>query len=71
VHLGLPAARSADLCDGDPARFRTMEGLREARVSGDGLATEIWVDGENALFETKSARGDALLGRGVFTFAKE
>jgi acyl dehydratase len=60
------------LCGGDPARFRTMEG-RFARPAypGDGLATEIWVQGDTALFETKSARGEALLERGVFTFARE
>jgi acyl dehydratase len=60
------------LCHGDPGRFRTMEG-RFARPAypGDGLATEIWVDGEAALFETKSTRGELLLERGVFTFAKE
>jgi acyl dehydratase len=60
------------LCGGDPARFRTMEGrFAKPAYPGDALATEIWVDGETAQFETRSARGEALLERGVFTFAKE
>ena len=38
----------------------------------DSLATEIWVDGETALFETRCQRsGEALIERGEFAFAKE
>jgi acyl dehydratase len=60
------------LCDGDPARFRSMEGrFAKPAYPGNGLSTEIWVDGETALFETKSAAGEALIERGEFCFAKE
>jgi acyl dehydratase len=61
------------LCDGDPARFRSMEGrFAKPAYPGDGLVTEIWVDGETALFETRCQRsGEALIERGEFAFAKE
>lgn len=59
------------VCDGDPARFRTMEArFAKPGYPGDELTTEIWIDGETALFETRSQRGEALVERGVFTFAK-
>ncbi|MGH7290509.1 MAG: MaoC/PaaZ C-terminal domain-containing protein [Myxococcota bacterium] len=59
------------VCDGDPARFRTMEArFGKPGFPGDELTTEIWIEGETALFETRSQRGEALVERGVFTFAK-
>ena len=37
---------------------------------GDTLTTRIWVDRETALFDTHNQRGEALLERGEFSFAK-
>jgi acyl dehydratase len=61
----------ASVCDGDTARFRSME-ARFARPAypGDTLVTEVWLGGENAFFETKNARGESLIERGVLGFAK-
>ena len=59
------------VCDGDPERFQTMTArFAKPGYPGDTLSTEIWVDGEQAHFQTRSQRGEALIERGVFTFAK-
>ncbi len=59
------------VCDGDPARFRSMSArFAKPGFPGDTLTTRIWVDGEAAQFETRCQRGEALVERGVFTFAK-
>lgn len=59
------------ICDGDTARFRTMTArFAKPGYPGDALTTEIWVEREIAYFETRSQRGEALVERGVFTFAK-
>jgi len=59
------------VCDGDPARFRAMSGrFAKPGYPGDTLTTEIWVEGESALFEVHSQRGEALVERGTFTFSK-
>lgn len=67
------AARAllASVCGGDPARFRSLD-ARFARPAypGDTLVTEVWVDGETALFETQNGQGESLIERGVFSFAK-
>jgi acyl dehydratase len=60
------------LCGGEPARFGAMEGrFAKPAYPGDGLATQIWLDGDRAIFETRSARGEPLIERGEFSFAKE
>ena len=43
------------LCDGDPARFKSMEGRFSSPVfPGDDLTIEIWVDGDGeAVYKTK------------------
>jgi len=59
------------LCDGDPARFRSMSArFAKPGYPGDWLSTRIWVDGELAVFETRSQNGEALVERGAFTFIK-
>lgn len=59
------------LCDGDPARFQSMSGrFAKPGFPGDTLTTRIWVDRETALFDTHNQRGEALLERGEFSFAK-
>ena len=59
------------VCDGDPARFRSMSArFAKPGFPGDLLTTRIWVDGDSAVFETRSRRGEALVERGAFTFIK-
>jgi acyl dehydratase len=59
------------ICDGDTARFRSMTArFAKPGYPGDTLTTEIWVEREQAHFETRSQRGEALVERGIFTFAK-
>jgi acyl dehydratase len=59
------------LCGDDPARFRSMEGRFAKPVyPGDELVSEIWFGAETAFFEMRSARGELLIERGVFDFAK-
>ena len=59
------------VCDGDPTRFRSMSArFAKPGYPGDTLTTRIWVDGDEALFETRSQRDEALVERGSFTFAK-
>jgi acyl dehydratase len=58
-------------CGGDPARFRSMEGrFAKPAYPGDDLVTEIWLGDEKAFFEMRSARGEILIERGGFDFAK-
>jgi acyl dehydratase len=59
------------VCDGDPGRFRSMSArFAKPGYPGDTLTTRIWVDGELAQYETRSQRGETLMERGRFTFAK-
>src|SRR5437764_5898110 len=46
------------LCGSDPARFKSMEG-RFARpvMPGDSLTISMWVDGSEAIFQTKTDDG--------------
>jgi acyl dehydratase len=58
-------------CGDDPARFRSMEGrFAKPAYPGDELVTEIWFGEETAFFEMRSVRGELLIERGVFDFAK-
>jgi acyl dehydratase len=59
------------VCDGDPARFGSME-ARFARPAypGDTLVTEVWSGEDGAFFETKNQHGESLIERGVFALAK-
>jgi len=59
------------VCDGDPTRFRSMSArFAKPGFPGDALTTRIWVEGDQAAFETRSQRGEALVERGTFTFIK-
>ncbi len=59
------------VCDGNPARFRSMSArFAKPAFPGDMLTTRIWVDGDLAQFETHSQRGEKLVERGAFTFMK-
>ena len=58
------------LCDGDPARFHSMEGRFSSPVMpGESLTVNIWVDGDSAVFRTTGDDGRTVLdgGRCGFT----
>ena len=58
------------LCDGDPSRFKGMDGRFSRPVMpGDALTVSMWVDGGEALFQTKNQDGDVVLDQGVCRFA--
>ncbi len=58
------------LCDGDPARFRSMN-ARFSRpvIPGDALTVSMWVDGDKALFRTTNQNGDVVIDQGECGFA--
>jgi acyl dehydratase len=58
------------LCDGDPSRFKGMDGrFSKPVMPGDSLTVSMWVDGGEALFQTKNQDGDVVLDQGVCKFA--
>ena len=58
------------LCDGDPSRFKAMDGrFSKPVMPGDRLTISIWVDGQEALFQTKNQDGEVVLDQGRFKFA--
>lgn len=58
------------LCDGDPSRFKSMDGrFSKPVMPGDELTISMWVDGKKALFQTKNQNGDVVLDQGECTFA--
>jgi acyl dehydratase len=59
------------LCDGDPARFRSMSGRFSRPVlPGEPLTMSIWraEDGETALFQTTRKDGTVVIDRGRMQF---
>lgn len=57
------------LCDGDPARFVSMEGRFSSPVyPGDQLTVTMWVDGTEAVFQTERAPGEVVLANGRCVF---
>jgi acyl dehydratase len=59
------------LCDGDPARFRSMSGRFSRPVlPGEPLTVSIWraEDGETALFQTTRKDGTVVIDRGRMQF---
>ncbi len=57
------------LCDSDPARFRSMEGRFSKPVfPGDTLSVAMWVEGNEAIFQTRTQSGDVVLDQGRFGF---
>jgi acyl dehydratase len=57
------------LCDGDPARFKSMTGRFTSPVTpGDDLHIAIWVDGPQALFQTTNSDGWVVLDHGRCEF---
>jgi acyl dehydratase len=58
------------LCEGDPARFRSMEGRFSSPVfPGEALTINMWVDGDAAVFQTTGGDGRVVLDAGRCTFA--
>ena len=57
------------LCDGDPARFRSMN-ARFSRpvIPGDALTVSMWVDGGAARFRTTNQNGEVVIDQGVCRF---
>ncbi|MGI9324980.1 MAG: MaoC/PaaZ C-terminal domain-containing protein [Pseudomonadales bacterium] len=57
------------LCDGDPSRFKRMNSrFSKPVMPGDELTIDIWVDGQNALFQTRNQKGDVVIDQGEFSF---
>jgi acyl dehydratase len=59
------------VCDGDPARFRSMYGRFSRPVlPGEPLTVSVWLagDGESALFQTTRADGTVVIDRGRMRF---
>jgi acyl dehydratase len=58
------------LCEGDPARFRSMEGRFSSPVfPGEALTINMWVDGDAAVFQTTGGDGRVVLDAGRCTFS--
>ncbi|HEX7166782.1 MAG TPA: MaoC/PaaZ C-terminal domain-containing protein [Acidimicrobiales bacterium] len=58
------------LCGSDPANFKRMEGRFSKPVfPGEALTVRMWVDGDNALFQTVNPNGDVVLDQGRFAFS--
>jgi acyl dehydratase len=58
------------ICDGDPSRFKAIDGrFSKPVMPGDALTISMWVDGQQALFQTRNQDGDVVLDQGIFKFA--
>jgi acyl dehydratase len=58
------------LCDGDPARFKAIEGRFSSPVyPGEALTVNLWVDGAEAVFQTTGDDGRVVLDAGKCQFA--
>jgi len=58
------------LCGSDPKRFKSMYGRFSKPVfPGEALTVHMWVDGNEALFQTRNPQGEIVLDQGKLTFA--
>ena len=58
------------ICKGDAARFKSMDArFSKPVMPGDELVVSMWVDGGEALFQTKNQDGDVVIDQGVVKFA--
>jgi acyl dehydratase len=58
------------LCDGQVDRFKSMAvRFSNPVLPGDALTVSMWVDGNEALFQTRTQNGDVVIDQGRFTFA--
>lgn len=57
-------------CDGDPARFRSIEGRFTRPVTpGETLTVAMWQDGTTVLFQTADSTGAVVIDKGIMTLA--
>ena len=58
------------LCDSDPARFKGMDArFSKPVMPGDTLTVSMWVDGNQAIFQTATQNGEVVIDNGLCTFA--
>jgi acyl dehydratase len=58
------------LAGSDPARFQSMEArFSKPVLPGDSLTVSMWVDGNEAIFQTKTQRDEVVIDGGRFVFA--
>jgi acyl dehydratase len=58
------------LCGGQVERFKSMSVRFSKPVwPGDALTVSMWVDGNEALFQTRTQNGEVVIDQGKFTFA--
>ena len=58
------------LCDNDPARFKSMAArFSKPVIPGDKLTVSMWVDGNEAIFQTRTQKDEIVIDQGKFTFA--
>ncbi len=58
------------LCDGDPSRFKSMDGRFSRPVyPGDSLRVAMWVEGNECIFQTRNQGGDVVFDQGRMAFA--
>lgn len=59
-------------CDGDPARFRSIEGRFTRPVTpGEELTVSMWQDDATVLFQTTDATGAVVIDKGTMTLAAD
>ncbi|NNL64610.1 MAG: enoyl-CoA hydratase [Myxococcales bacterium] len=57
------------LCGGDSAKFKSMYGrFSKPVLPGEALTIQMWVDGNECVFQTKNPAGDVVIDQGRFTF---
>jgi acyl dehydratase len=57
------------LCDGDPSRFKSMDGrFSKPVMPGDELVVSMWVDGDECLFQTHNGDGAVVFDQGTMSF---
>lgn len=60
----------AEICGGDPSRFKSMDGRFSKPVyPGEELTISMWVDGNKCTFQTRNQDGDVVLDQGAMNFA--
>lgn len=60
-----------ELCGSDPARFSSMDArFSKPVMPGDTLAVSMWVEGSEAIFQTKTQDGTVVIDNGRLVFDK-
>jgi acyl dehydratase len=59
----------AELCDNDPTRFRSIEARFSSPVfPGEDLTVRMWVDGDQAVYQTQGSDGRVVIDAGLCSF---